>query len=94
MEPSAAPPRLRATATHLYPGARLLGAAGPGAATLAFADGVETSAEIGADGDTLTVAAHRTASGAAIQARRWRLRRTEEGFRVVGRAAADGPERA
>jgi hypothetical protein len=86
MEPPAAPPRLRATATHLYPGARLLGAAAPGAATLAFADGVETLAEIEADGVTLAAAPHRTARGAAIPARRWRLRPTEEGFRVVGRA--------
>jgi hypothetical protein len=81
-------PRLRAAATHLYPGARLRGDAplAPGPTLVAFADGVEAPGEIEADGATLSVAAHRTARGARIPAKRWRLAETPEGWRVAARA--------
>jgi hypothetical protein len=95
---SAAPPQLRATHTHLYPGARLLGALpalrrGQRLA-IAFADLGHADARVeqfDAAGLTLAVAAHRTARGTPVAPRCWLLQPLDaQTWRVARRLPADG----
>ncbi len=80
------PVTLHATHTHLFPGARLMGAGGRfpadgGPVRIVFRDAAEADAELfpgGAGGELyLAVDAHRTAAGQDIPAKRWRIGRVE-----------------
>lgn len=68
---------LRATGSHLYPGARgTVSRDGPGACLIEFADGSAAVGTLGADasgGRVLDVAGYRTARGTDVPPRRWRL---------------------
>lgn len=95
---STAPRVLRASHTHLYPGA-LLGAADalPHAGQrllIEFADlGSAATRVEAADGAQLTLAvnSHRTARGTAVSAKRWLVdAETQDCWRVRRRLPADG----
>jgi hypothetical protein len=64
---------LSARHSHLYPGARghLDGPPRDGPVTLAFADGTRVSGRL--DGDRLSLEAHLTAKGTAIEPKSWRI---------------------
>ena len=97
---------LRAPHTHLYPGLRLrlaperaftqTGHAERGVdVAIEFSDGTAARARLEPDGAgwTLAVAAHRTAAGTRIPARRWRLSAEHDGagealLRIVARLQA------
>jgi hypothetical protein len=81
---TAAASALRARSSHLYPGARLTGAVGPGPVHLEFADGIAIGASLAPD-NVLSAPAYVTARGAAIPAKRWRLARAGDGWRVAER---------
>lgn len=75
---------LSTSRTHLFRGARLDCAGGfPGCAAavrIRFGDGIEVDAELlqrGADEFALDVPAHRTAAGAEIAPKAWRIARIE-----------------
>ncbi len=78
---------LRATSSHLYPGA-LCHVEGEtqssGKSVVAFADGARASAEL--QGDRLEVAAYETTAGTSIGARVWRIEALGKGdIRIVSR---------
>ena len=83
---------LRATHSHLYPGARgrLDGPMPPGSAPclVEFADGSAAHGTLmpEADGTVLATDPYTTACGTRIPAKRWLIEPTGEGFRVVRRA--------
>ncbi|MFT3886678.1 MAG: TetR family transcriptional regulator [Arachnia sp.] len=93
-----APVVLRASHTHLFPGAQLETDAvldRPGPVLLLFSDGVETAAELllSPDDDDLVldVPAHRTAAGTRIPEKVWRLSgaaREEGATTIVGQRLA------
>ena len=82
---------LRATGSHLYPGARgsVSGAAPAGRVSclVEFADGSAAIATLAPEGDGLVLETepYTTARGTCIQAKRWRVALGPEGFRVLGR---------
>ncbi|MWD27718.1 hypothetical protein E0K89_009550 [Aquicoccus sp. SCR17] len=79
--------QLRASHTHLYPGARGTcdGPLCDGPVLLEFSDGVAVSGQIA--GDRLQLAAHVTAAGTAIPAKAWQIEpRGADGFRIRARA--------
>lgn len=92
-----------ATSTHLYRGARLVAGLGlpdgPAAVSLTFRDGVRVEAELlqGTGGQlALEVPAYRTAAGADIAAKAWRIARIEPGpdggaIAVVGDRLGEAP---
>ena len=94
--------RLRATHTHLYPGARLRREDGAAelrkgdAVTIEFADMQVASAKVAATHDEqieLAVASHRTGKGKAIAAKRWLVQASEgegAGYRIVRRLDRTG----
>ncbi len=80
--------RLSVAHTHLHPGARgTLEGEAAGACRVEFADGVETSGELtaGSQGLELSVAAHVTAAGTRIAAKRWLLEIDGTAVRVIRR---------
>ena len=86
---------LRATNTHLYPGARLLGPAVLRAGqrlTIEFSDLGSAAARVEAAAGreaTLAVGAHATARGTAIAAKRWLIEPAGDGgWRVKRRLSA------
>lgn len=95
---SATPRLLRATHTHLYPGATLRGAPRPlrrgQALVIDFADLGSAAARVEAVDAAqfiLAVGAHRTARGTAIAAKRWLTEAARPGeWRVRRRLPADG----
>ncbi|MBK0397622.1 hypothetical protein H0I76_00330 [Limibaculum sp. M0105] len=94
---------LEAGHSHLYPGAKLGGAAPPATETdclVLFADGAQAGGRVApADGGwRLAIGAYRTARGTAIAAKGWLIATTPEGrLRVAGRIspwqAEAGPPR-
>jgi len=94
--------RLRATHTHLYPGARLRVQEGAAelrkgdTVTIEFADMQVARAKVAATRDgrvELAVASHRTGKGTAIAAKRWLVEASERegaGYRIVRRLDRTG----
>lgn len=78
---------LRATHTHLFPGARgsYAGEWRDGACELEFSDGVRVVVELW--GDRLRVPAYVTAAGTEIAVKSWTLTGADGEFRVRGRSA-------
>lgn len=87
---------LRATGSHLYPGAHgtfeaaplVVPLAAPAPCLVEFADGSAATGTLTPRGDGLLLAAapYTTARGTSIAAKRWRLILTELGFRIARRA--------
>ncbi|MFO1294473.1 MAG: hypothetical protein U1F07_15610 [Rubrivivax sp.] len=89
---------LRASHTHLYPGARLHGSGitlrRGRQIEIEFSDLGHARARVEAAAGaraTLAVSAHRTARGTSVAAKRWQLERQpgDDGWRVLRRSADD-----